>query len=124
MYSFKCHCRDCQRMSGGGYMGVIWVPSAAVEITGDFQTYAVQAVSGRELNRGFCAKCGSNVILRSTVVTQMTQIVASSLDDPTLFEPSAELWTSSAQPWDLVDDRLDVFDTQPSDEEVMRLLGV
>ena len=111
-------------MSGSGYMGIIWVPTETVQITGQIKSHSIRAISGRELNRGFCQQCGSNVILKSTEVTQMTQIVASSLDDPTQFEPTAELWTSSAQPWDVLDERLKVFDTQPSDEEVMRLLGI
>ena len=124
LFSFKCHCRDCQRMSGSGYMGVMWVPTESIDISGVFEAHVLKAVSGRELNRGFCAKCGSNVILRSTEVTQMTQIVASSLDDPKLFQPTAELWTASAQPWDLIDESLEVFETQPSDDQVMQMLGI
>lgn len=105
-------------------MGVIWVPSEAIQVTGELTFHPFKAVSGRELNRGFCPKCGSNVLKRSTEVTAMTQIVAPSLDDPSLFKPTAELWTLSAQPWDLIDERLTVFDGQPSDEEVMSILGI
>ena len=101
MFAFKCHCRDCQHISGSGYMGIIWVLSEAIQVTGELTFHPFKAVSGRELNRGFCPKCGSNVLKRSTEVTAMTQIVAPSLDDPSLFKPTAELWTSSAQPWDL-----------------------
>ena len=30
---FKCHCRDCQRLSGGGYSPVVFVPAARLRIT-------------------------------------------------------------------------------------------
>ena len=124
LFAFRCHCRDCQRTSGSGFIGVIWVRSETIRVTGDLKTHAFAAASGRELNRGFCPRCGSNVLLRSTEVPHMTQIVASSLDDPSQFQPTAELWTSRAQPWDHIDDRLTAFETQPSDEEVMKLLGI
>ena len=105
-------------------MAVIWVPSEAIQVKGELEFHPFKAASGRELKRGFCPQCGANVLKRSTEVTAMTQIVAPSLDDPSLFKPTAELWTSSAQPWDLIDRSLMVFDGQPSDEEVMTILGI
>lgn len=105
-------------------MGIIWVPTEAIQVTGELRFHSFIAVSGRELRRGFCSRCGANVLKRSTEVTAMTQIVATNLDDPSLFKPTAELWTSSAQPWDLIDAQLSVFDTQPSDDEVMKILGI
>jgi len=126
MFAFKCHCRDCQRTSGGGFMGMIWVATDTLRIAqGELTFYPFKAgISGRELNRGFCPECGSNVLKKPTAYPQMTHIVASSLDDPSAFKPTVEMWRSSAQPWDLVDERLLVFDTQPTDDEIMGLMKV
>ena len=32
-FSLQCHCRDCQRASGSGYVAAVRVPSAAFRIT-------------------------------------------------------------------------------------------
>ena len=60
----KCHCRDCQRVSGGPYAPVVVVPLKAFKITiGGLQHYVTARLSGRNNLRGFCAKCGSRLTL-------------------------------------------------------------
>jgi hypothetical protein len=39
-------------------------------------------------------------------------IRAGSLDDPSWFEPTADVWTASAQPWDVMDPRVPKFPKQ------------
>ena len=119
--TYKCHCRDCQRASGGGYLAFLWVHSDKLHLTAKQpRYYAVHGESGRDLKRGFCPECGSNVLLQPSVPF-LTFIVASSLDDPSIFEPQLELWTSSAQPWDTLDTSLRHFDQQFTDEELRQL---
>ncbi len=48
-------------------------------------------------------------------------IIASSLDNPEIYEPEFELWTSSKQPWDIVDLNLKHFEGQFTDEEMLEL---
>ncbi len=119
--TYKCHCRDCQRGSGCGYLAFLWVHSDKLHLTSNQpRYYAVHGESGRELKRGFCPECGSNVLVQPSVPF-LTFIVASSLDDPSIFEPQLELWTSSAQPWDMLDTSLRHFDQQFTDEELGQL---
>jgi hypothetical protein len=40
-------------------------------------------------------------------------IVASSLDDPSIFKPAMDIFTSSAQPWDHMDPALPKFTKMP-----------
>ncbi len=49
-------------------------------------------------------------------------IVVSSLDDPSEFKPQQEIWTSSAQPWDLLDTNLQQFDRQFTSEDLQQLV--
>ncbi len=42
MFMGNCHCRDCQRASGGGYAPAIGVPRSAVKITGDCEILRVE----------------------------------------------------------------------------------
>jgi hypothetical protein len=48
-------------------------------------------------------------------------IVASGLDDPTMYKPTLEVWTSQAQSWDTLDPNLRHFDTQFTDEELLEM---
>ena len=122
IHAYKCHCRGCQQASGGGSMGIIWVYSTNLRVTkGTPHYYAVQADSGRQLDRGFCSNCGSNVLIAPLALKGITFIVASSLDDPSLFEPRIEMWASCAHHWDHVDKTLLVFEGQPSDKDMLEL---
>jgi hypothetical protein len=40
-------------------------------------------------------------------------IQATSLDDPTIFKPGMDIYTSSAQPWDHMDPALPKFPKMP-----------
>ncbi len=118
---YKCHCRACQRASGGGFLALFWAHSDKVKLTANEpKYYAVDGDSGRQLKRGFCAECGSNVLVQSSF-PGIIFIVASSLDDPSEFNPQHEIWTSTAQPWDTLDTNLRHFDQQFTTEEVQEL---
>ena len=119
--SYKCHCRACQRASGGGFLALFWVHSDKLEITANEpRYYAVAADSGRKLKRGFCPECGSSVLVQPGFPDIMF-IVASSLDDPSAFKPQQEIWISSAQPWDKLDTSLQQFDDQFTPEDIQLL---
>ena len=34
MFSWNCHCRDCQRASGSAYCPVMYVPRSALKVKG------------------------------------------------------------------------------------------
>jgi hypothetical protein len=108
----KCHCRDCQRATGSAYAPLIWVYEADLTVSGaPLRYHTVTVASGRELRRGFCADCGSPLLVKPSV-PGIAFIVASSLDDPSVFAPSFEMWTSHAQPWDALDPNLRHFAEQ------------
>ena len=56
-----CHCRMCQRSSGGLFLAFDAQPNA-VTVTGDVTRYA----SSEFAERAFCPQCGSPVWLRDT----------------------------------------------------------
>lgn len=122
MLEYKCHCRACQRASGSGFAALVWVPSDKLNLTaGEPQYYSVEADSGRQLKRGFCHKCGSHVLLQPDF-PDIIFVVVSSLDDPSWFRPEQEIWISSAQPWDILDDNLHQFDQQFTPEDLQQLV--
>jgi hypothetical protein len=104
--ALNCHCRDCQRATGTAYASAIFVPAHAVTIRkGNPKYHVVTGESGNRVSRGFCSDCGSPVLAKSTDHPAFV-IFASTLDDPSWHQPSMNVWTSSAQPWDVMDPAL------------------
>jgi hypothetical protein len=109
----NCHCRDCQKSSGGAYEPDIGLPAAALKITGAVKYYDKKADSGNTLSRGFCPECGSTLFGNTNAMPELAMIAAGSLDDPSLYKPTLDIFTSSAQPWDHMDPTLAKFPKMP-----------
>lgn len=95
----NCHCRDCQRATGGAFAAVIAFPRAAVTLKGELRYYRLIGEEGFAVERGFCPVCGSRVASNLERRPDLVGIMAASLDDPSLHRPSVELFTASAQHW-------------------------
>jgi hypothetical protein len=99
----SCHCRDCQRAGGAGSAPTVVVPADAFRLlAGEPKVYARTVDSGHTARRGFCGECGSPLFASSSARSEFIGIRAGSLDDPSWFQPEAEVWTASVQPWDLL----------------------
>jgi hypothetical protein len=121
---WKCHCRDCQRATGSAFAMGVFFPTPAFTFTkGEAQYYVVKGESGRTVYRGFCPACGSPVGARAEAFPDIRVVYAASLDDPSGLEPLAEVWTSSAQPWDYLNPALPKYEHQPTAEEMQTLLA-
>lgn len=105
-FAFHCQCRQCQRASGGGHASLFVVPRAATSVTGALSYYDQTADDGAMVSRGFCSRCGSPVLGKSTGYPDVLMITAASLDDPTRFTPQKAVFITSAQPWDYLDPTL------------------
>ena len=99
IYTYHCHCRDCQRTSGAGFITCIEMNEPAFSITaGEPASYEVETEAGNRLTRYFCSNCGSQLF--STGTGFPTRIIkAGSLDDPSSITPIVHIWTASQQPW-------------------------
>jgi len=123
MAQLICHCRDCQRASGSGYAAVLVVPSDRFKFTaGEPKYHAVEAESGKVMRRGFCVQCGSPISIRKPEAPLIEYLQAASLDDPSKFTPSYEVWTSSALPWDQLHPTTRKFERSPT-EDVRASIG-
>ena len=106
-----CHCRMCQRFTGGQMVAVAHFPREAVKFTrgepkyyrGDPKYYKSSPIA----ERGFCGNCGSGLIYRGLTAQWSDWIVVhvSSLDNPEDFPPTWHLGVESQMPWaDIYDD--------------------
>lgn len=122
-FSWNCHCRDCQRASGSAFCPVLYVPKAALTITGESTYHDVRAESGNLVSRGFCPACGSPVFIQAELVPSLQGLWASSLEDPSQFQPSVQVWIGSAQPWDYLHPALPKTEKAPTEKQMQELLA-
>src|SRR5262249_52847541 len=100
IFMVNCHCRDCQRASGSAYAAALGVPRSAVKVTGEVRYFESTADSGKQLSRGFCPNCGSRLFSRPAAGPDLMTTAAASLDDPKVYKPAMDIYSSSAQGWD------------------------
>jgi hypothetical protein len=82
-----CHCLDCRKHHGALFHASAIFPDTAVTVTGAFATWG---------DRSFCPTCGSPVFAR---IGDEIGLNLGSLDDPSRFRPTYELWTLRREDW-------------------------
>ena len=108
-----CHCRDCQRASGGSCTTAVVVPKPAFKLTkGSPKKYSTTGDSGNPVHRYFCEHCGSPLFSEPDVAPIFV-VKAGSLDDPSWLKVSGALYTRSAQPWAHIDPAKPRFEKMP-----------
>lgn len=111
---FHCHCRDCQRSSGGPFASFLAVPKAEFNLVkGELRFYASPSKAGGDTRRGFCADCGSPILGYPDAAPDLAAIRSGSLDEPENFEPKMDVWISDAHVWDHMNPTLPKFDFYP-----------
>lgn len=113
----QCHCRDCQRSSGGGFSSYVVVPRETFRLTrGALRFHALPSEVGGVTRRGFCADCGTPIVSLSDAAAEIAALRPASLDDPSWFSPQIDVWTTDAHSWDRMDPALPKFPKYPSAE--------
>lgn len=115
MTCYSCHCRDCQYITGGQPNSAIYIPQAHLTITNNCEphSYTSQSDAGTGVTRFFCGKCGTPLYGESEMFEGSIVIKVGSLDDPSVFKPTMNVWVSSAQPWHYIDSDLKSYARKP-----------
>jgi hypothetical protein len=108
-----CHCEDCQRISGAGHSTGAMFAASDVQISGQTGEYQIVANNGNRVTKGFCPNCGSPVFGSNSGSGDFITISLGTFDDSTCFEPQVIIFARNRKPWDLIDETLPTFDTQP-----------
>lgn len=111
--AMHCQCSDCRKTSATGHSSKLAVPRSAVKLSGELKFYESQGESGNAIRRGFCPNCGSSIYAESSGFPEIGAIAASSLDDPSIFQPSMVIFAAGAPTWDYTDPQLPKFDKMP-----------
>src|SRR6266480_1429411 len=74
MIMLHCHCRDCQRASGGPFSSYVVVPTKTFKLLqGQLRVHASSSEAGGQTRRGCCPECGAPI---QVVTDSQPQIVA------------------------------------------------
>jgi hypothetical protein len=82
-----CHCLDCRKHHGALFHASAIFPETAVTVTGQTRDFR---------GRYFCPTCGSPVFGRSG---DEIEVNLGTLDQPSQFRPTYELWTIRREDW-------------------------
>lgn len=112
---FNCHCRDCQRASGGTFVTVGLFRESSVRLTsGQAKYHRLIGDSGRWTDRGFCPECGTPLFARGESAPGYITIKPGSLDDASWFHPTIDTWAPRAPAWLAQDPTLPKSDKTPN----------
>lgn len=99
----NCHCKDCQRVSGGPYIPAMIFPEHRVAVLGEAKYFDSKADSGNIHSRGFCQNCGSRMFARFGNMPGMLGVAAGTLNDSSAYAPKLDFFVGSAAIWDNMD---------------------
>jgi hypothetical protein len=115
---YNCHCRDCQRSSGGTHTMSMPVRRETAElIRGEVVAFDKAADSGRVVRMLGCARCGTKIWNEPLSFSEIVVVKPGTLDDMSWAVPVGNIWTASKAPWVKIDDALVNFPGQPPDRQ-------
>ena len=113
---YACHCKNCQRIAGSAFAMSLIIPQDGYTLkTGTVKRVSWTADSGNERWGDFCETCGTRICHGTEPTPGVLVIRAGTLDDATWMQPTAHIWTASAQPWFMFADDDVTFEGQPPD---------
>ena len=101
-----CHCRMCQKATGGQVVAGVTVSRKAFRFTkGEPKYYKSSPLA----ERGFCANCGSSLNYRPLYPpwSEWLNVLVATFDDPETYSPGWHLGVESQMPWLKIQDNLE-----------------
>lgn len=89
--AYLCHCRMCQRATGGVSIAFKNVKRADVTWTRKPDLYASSPIA----HRGFCAACGTPLTFEYDEGSVNVDLTVGSFDDPSRFKPTTQFGAES-----------------------------
>ena len=100
MFVHACHCRDCQKQTGGPFAVNAIIETDRIELLGETpKPFAMPTDSGRPHDIHRCEACGVAVWSDYGRRPALRFVRATTLDDPTAIQPDVHIFTRSKLPW-------------------------
>ena len=110
----NCHCKNCQKTSGGPYLANIFVSEDNLLIKGSPKVYQHLADSGNQMTKKFCGNCGAQMFSLGSGRPGIVSIRGGMIDDLEIIQPTINVFVSSKIPSTPLDESLTTFEKMPS----------
>jgi len=110
LFTHVCHCKQCQRSSGGAFnvSTVVLIQDLKIEdCTPD--THFVSGPTGNEYEVWGCDQCGCTIGGRSVSPSKEMVLRPGTLDDISDLQPQAHIWVKEKQTWVDIPEELPSF---------------
>ncbi|MDX9996958.1 MAG: GFA family protein [Phenylobacterium sp.] len=97
-----CHCRNCQRATGGPFFARALFPLEGFEFSGELTRFA----SSARLERRACARCGTPMFSVPNDPADRIGVSLATLDEPDALKPHCHVFVASKRAWVVLDDGL------------------
>ena len=94
-----CHCRDCQRRSGGPFGIAAFYPREQVQASGDTREFRRPSDSGFDVVFRFCPACGSTVWWEALRLPDRVAVAIGAFADPDFPAPTQAVYREHRHAW-------------------------
>ncbi len=100
LFTQACHCLDCQRSTGSGFVVHTILPRSALQVQGETTASDIPSGSGAGAEINACASCNTYIWIRYKYhQVPVIALRAGTLDDPTAVSPGAHIFVKRKLPW-------------------------
>lgn len=111
---YRCHCKDCQRLSGTNHSVSMLIAAGDLTLTdGQSAGFDKVADSRRVVRLHSCPQCGTRVFNEPLATPEYLVLRPGTLDDMSWAEPVGNIWTDSRVAWAVIADDEPSFPRQP-----------
>jgi hypothetical protein len=111
LFTHACHCSDCQRTTGSAFVLHTVIAKDDLEIEGETKATTLPTGSGAGYDPHFCINCGTYIWCKYHFSAKGVIVIRSgTLDDTTLVEPQAHVFTRYKLPWMTLPTDVPVFE--------------
>ncbi len=110
----NCHCKNCQKTSGGPYLANIFVSEDNLLIKGSPKVYQHLADSGNQMTKKFCGNCGAQMFSLGSGRPGIVSIRGGTIDNLEIIQPTINIFVSSKIPSTPLNESLSTFEKMPS----------
>jgi hypothetical protein len=112
--TYACHCMDCQKLSTSAFsVTMVLNRSGFSLLSGDLKSWERPTASGGVAVCWFCPDCGNRIYHENPAMPDFIRLKPGTLEDTSVLEPQAHVWTCREQPWLSRSADLPRFEQQP-----------
>lgn len=100
LITVACHCLDCQKLSTSAFsISMILNRSGFDLLSGELKKWERPTAAGGIAVCWFCPDCGNRIYHENPAMPEVVRLKPGTLEDTSILEPQAHVWTCREQPW-------------------------